>query len=167
MVSGPSGDLLTDPYCQLYKIRTNHWDHSISSHQTNMNCFVDFCLSCEKPCKAGAAFCSEACKLAQLDNCISEAGSSTYWDTKITHHYSNTSTSGLYLPPAIDFSTYRNQPTTPTFSSARTKRRSISEQARNDLNDYATAFDQTRTLKRRISMQSNDDDKRSTTSSRS
>lgn len=33
----------------------------------------------------------------------------------------------------------------------------LSEQAQNDLKDYVGSFDQTRTLRRRVSMQSNED----------
>jgi len=44
------------------------------------------------------------------------------------------------------------------YHNAKSKRR-ISEQARIDLDDYVTSFDHTRTLRRRISMQSSDDEK--------
>jgi hypothetical protein len=40
----------------------------------------------------------------------------------------------------------------------------LSEQAQNDLKDYVGSFDQTRTLRRRVSMQSNEDPKSSSKS---
>lgn len=124
-----------------------------------MDFFGDFCLNCDRQTH-GSVFCSQACRLTELDNYTNSAPSSpTYCDSKSIHRQSTNSSTGLYLPPAIDFSIYRTPSSRSVDSIQSTKpaQRRISEQARNDLNDYVTSFDQTRTVRRRISMQSNED----------
>jgi len=125
-----------------------------------MDFFGDFCLSCDAQTN-GSAFCSQACRLAELDNYTNPAPSSpTYWHTDSIYRPSMGTSSVLYLPPAIDFSVYRMPLATSKDSVRSTKsKRRISEQARIDLDDYVTSFDHTRTLRRRISMQSSDDEK--------
>lgn len=131
---------------------------------TNMDFFGDFCLTCDAQTN-GSVFCSQACRLAELDNYTSSTPSSPsspiYCDTKTSHRQSTGSNTGLYLPPALDFSVYRVPSSTSvsTVRSTESSQRRLSEQARNNLNDYVTSFDQTRTLRRRISMQGHDDGK--------
>lgn len=127
-----------------------------------MDCFGDFCLTCDAQTN-GSVFCSQACQLAELDNYTNSAPPSPvqHGFTTVRRRSSTRSNSGLYLPPAIDFSTYRSSSSKSLESIKATKstQRQISEQARSDLNDYVTSFDQTRTLRRRISMQSNEEAK--------
>lgn len=122
-----------------------------------MDCFGDFCLTCDAQTN-GTVFCSQACQLAELDNYASSAPSSpVQYDTNTVRRRSSTrSNSGLYLPPAIDFSAYRTASSKSLESVKTSKSNSfqISEQAQNDLNNYVTSFDQTRTVRRRISLQS-------------
>ena len=128
---------------------------------TTMDFFGDFCLTCDAQTN-GSSFCSQACRLTDLDNyTLSMPASPSYCDSSTIHRRSTGSAFGLYLPPAIDFSIYRVPSSTSVESvkSTKSSSRRISEQARNDLNDYATSFDQTRTLRRRISMQSNEEAK--------
>lgn len=125
-----------------------------------MDCFGDFCLTCDAQTN-GSAFCSQACQLAELDNyTTSSPPSPTQYDASAVRRPSARTNSGLYLPPAIDFSMYRLPASSNSIESIKSTKlapRRISEQARNNLNDYVTSFDQTRTLRRRISMQSNEE----------
>lgn len=125
-----------------------------------MDFFGDFCLACDKQTN-GTAYCSQACRLAELDlYTLSSPSSPTQSDAKpSSRKSSDAGSSGLYLPPAIDFSMYRVSSTTSITTAKSTASNSarISEKARHDLNDYVTSFDQTRTLRRRVSMQSNEE----------
>ncbi|KIX96304.1 uncharacterized protein Z520_08082 [Fonsecaea multimorphosa CBS 102226] len=131
----------------------------------------DFCLSCDRQTN-GTNFCSSACRLTQLDHYTlgSSTPSSSPRDTSITTFFSSSqrpsltiTTPGLYLPPAYDFSIHRTSSSNSLSTSfiSRPISPKLSEQAQNDLKDYAGSFDQTRTLKRRVSMQSNEDIKAS------
>ena len=156
-------------------------------HRVKMDCFADYCLSCDRQTN-GTPFCSQACRLAELDHCSPhEPLSPSYTDTEAAVQRATTpARSGFYLPPAFDFSLHRSrflppiqhtppsstanrasQPIThgrPSLSpsSSQTSLSSIktnqsyytklSEQAENDLKDYARSFDQVRTLRRRISL---------------
>ncbi len=129
----------------------------------------DFCLSCDRQTN-GSNFCSAACRLTQLDQyTLASSTPSSPRDTSITNFFSsqqrpslNVNTAGLFLAPAYDFSLHRN-PSSNSLSTVASRPVSpkLSEQARNDLKDYVGSFDQTRTLKRRVSMQSNEDMKAS------
>lgn len=158
-----------------------------------MDCFLDFCLSCDKQTTDGL-YCSQACRLADLE----KAGSSTTPSPMATsastfQHVSWSSpqldlSSRFHLPPAVNFNTHKtsapvstetraeeayqvtlpsqtsSHPISPrglTSSSSRSSLSSesesgvtpsggaISEQARHELRDYFSAFDQTREMKRR------------------
>lgn len=126
------------------------------NHIYKMDCFGDFCLHCDAQTN-GSIFCSQACRLSELDNFTqSTPNSPSYCDSKTIHRQSTGSNCGLFLPPAFDFSVYRvpSSSSMGSVKSTKPSRTQISEQSQNDLNDYVTSFDQTRTLRRRISMQS-------------
>lgn len=160
-----------------------------------MDFFGDFCLVCDKQTN-GTPFCSQACRLAELDQSLSSSEPSS---PVFARHETSQGTSrqmlrpamtGFQLLPAIDFMSYRRNrkprpsstqldKTTPllttkismpvetprssnltpsssqtSLSSLRTHSTSsggISEQAWNELRNYASSFDQVRTLKRRMS----------------
>ncbi|EXJ77028.1 hypothetical protein A1O3_10185 [Capronia epimyces CBS 606.96] len=132
----------------------------------------DFCLSCDRQTN-GTAFCSSACRLTQLDNNFNMAESST--SSSSLSGYTTTTSSvpqrsplsltptGLYLPPAYDFSLHRTSSSNSLSMSLSSRPHSpkISEQAQNDLKDYVGSFDQTRALRRRVSMQGRDEFKAS------
>lgn len=152
-----------------------------------MDCFLDFCLACDKQTTDGL-YCSQACRLADME----KAGTSaTPTPTAIEHISWPTSqldsSSVFHLPPAVDFNTrktstvaspesnvdegyqvnhsnqnsFHSLPHRLTPSSSRSSLSSasesgrtqtavaISEQARHELRDYFSAFDQTREMKRR------------------
>ena len=158
-----------------------------------MDCFGDFCLACDKQTN-GTPFCSQACRLAELDHTLSssEPASPMYTHEGASQRSAGPVTKGFHLPPAIDFLSYRrdrtfqsqthqtnasnaesqrvNEASTPTtlsycsnltpsssqtsLSSLHTTQSSpggISEQAWNELRNYASNFDQVRALKRRMS----------------
>lgn len=158
-----------------------------------MDCFGDFCLACDKQTN-GTPFCSQACRLAELDHSLSssEPASPIYTRWGSSQRSPGPITTGFQLPPAIDFSSYRRERKlqlstsqanssasashsiieastantlllasnlTPSssqtsLSSLRTNQSSaggISEQAWNELRNYASGFDQVRALKRRMS----------------
>src|ERR1700761_2872780 len=124
----------------------------------------DFCLSCDRQTN-NTNFCSSACRLTQLDQytLASSTPSSSPCDTSITNFFPtqkrpsvNVHTTGLFLPPAYDFSIHRTSSSNSLSTVAsRPISPKLSEQAQNDLRDYVGSFDQTRTLRRRVSMQSN------------
>jgi hypothetical protein len=64
----------------------------------------DYCLSCDRQMSEPSAYCSQACRLADLEKAgrvqtssqLSSSASST-----------SSSTNGFYLPPAVNFSAYK------------------------------------------------------------
>lgn len=75
-----------------------------------MECFGDFCLACDKPTN-GTPFCSQACRLAELDHSLSSSEPASPISTQ---HWSpqrspGPVTIGFQLPPAIEFSSYRRE----------------------------------------------------------
>jgi hypothetical protein len=130
----------------------------------SMDVFGGFCLACDGQTN-GTDYCSQTCRLAGLDHYGTyEPTSPIYCDTHtIARRPVGSVSSGLYLPPAIDFSVYRvsSSNSVLTLRNKPSTQARLSEKARNDLRDYVGAFDQTRTLRRRVSMQSTDSDKSS------
>ncbi|KAF2759798.1 hypothetical protein EJ05DRAFT_484704 [Pseudovirgaria hyperparasitica] len=63
---------------------------------TEMDWYHDYCLSCDRQLSEGA-YCSQACRLADLENTNSNTTSVN------THNHTH---SGFYLPPAVDFATH-------------------------------------------------------------
>jgi len=153
-----------------------------------MDCFTDYCLSCDRQTN-GTPFCSQACRLAELDHCSpQEPLSPSYTSSEaVGQTRVEAAKSGFYLPPAFDFSRHRTSPPatlkrvhSSTLKGTRTSQSTsngisnlsptssqtslssikttqsqcskLSEQAENDLKDYARSFDQVRTLRRRISL---------------
>lgn len=70
----------------------------------------DFCLSCDRQIAEGGTYCSQACRLADLE----KAGSMEQTSSQLSSSASSTSSStrGFYLPPAVNFSALK----TPTAS---------------------------------------------------
>ncbi|KAF2127202.1 hypothetical protein P153DRAFT_296050 [Dothidotthia symphoricarpi CBS 119687] len=67
---------------------------------------LDFCLSCDRQIAEGGTYCSQSCRLADLEkagNTESRASS------QLSSSASSTSSSnnGFYLPPAVNFSAYK------------------------------------------------------------
>jgi ECL1/2/3 zinc binding proteins len=79
---------------------------------TTMDCFGDFCLACDKQTN-GTPFCSQACRLAELDHSLSssEPASPGYTRHGTSQRSPGFVTTGFQLPPAIDFLSYRREKT--------------------------------------------------------
>jgi hypothetical protein len=140
-----------------------------------MNCFSDFCLACDKQTN-GTVYCSQICRLLEIAP-PSEPASPLYTDFKsIQQRSTGPIPSRFELSPAIDFSLYRTSssdtssarssmhlpsisrsPSQTSLTSTSTTQSAydnkLSEQVRKDLNSYAGYFDQTRTVRRRTSLQ--------------
>ncbi|KAJ9631955.1 hypothetical protein H2203_000356 [Taxawa tesnikishii (nom. ined.)] len=77
-----------------------------------MDCFPDFCLACDKQTTDGL-YCSQACRLADLEKAGSSApatpltpGSFSFEAASWASSHLGTG-SGFFLPPAVDFSSYK------------------------------------------------------------
>ena len=81
---------------------------------------TDFCLSCDQQTN-GSAYCSQACRMADLDRVNTSGSSSLESTSPLSLSSSSTSPvrSSFYLPPAIDFSAYRSSPVTFSRESSR------------------------------------------------
>ncbi|KAK2753941.1 hypothetical protein FQN54_007300 [Arachnomyces sp. PD_36] len=127
---------------------------------------LDFCLVCDRQ-TLGGAYCSQPCRLAELDR--SSAGSEPSSPTTSSAAWGNdasSSAAGLHLTPAFDFAAYKSHHPygttilTPSSSetslsslqsiSSTSRSSSVSDQARNELRDYASSFDHVRDWKRRL-----------------
>jgi ECL1/2/3 zinc binding proteins len=73
-----------------------------------MDCFGDFCLACDRQTN-GTPFCSQACRLAELDHSLSSSvpTSPIYTPHGSSHPGHGPVRNGFQLPPAFDFSSYR------------------------------------------------------------
>jgi hypothetical protein len=73
-----------------------------------MDCFADFCLSCDRQTN-GTPFCSQACRLAELDHSSPSLplSPSDSYSERASHRPPQPARPGFYLPPAFDFSLHR------------------------------------------------------------
>jgi hypothetical protein len=73
-----------------------------------MDCFADFCLSCDRQTN-GTPFCSQACRLAELDHSSTSlpVSPSDSYAERAAQRPSQPARRGFYLPPAFDFSLHR------------------------------------------------------------
>ncbi|RMZ79899.1 hypothetical protein DV738_g2966, partial [Chaetothyriales sp. CBS 135597] len=128
--------------------------------------FGDFCLTCDRQTEGGKNFCSQACRMATLDYYTSSEPSSPLYYEYSSSFHSSSINYGFSLPPAYNFTAHRTPSSSSlsTSSSASTSASApvtgtqsskMTEQVKNDLRDYVGLFDHTRTLRRRVSMQSN------------
>ena len=84
-------------------------------------CFLNYCLRCDGQ-TSGEAYCSQICRLADLETSVAGSEPSSPTDTKQCPMLSpptarSPTTGGFYLPPAFDFSVYRRSPPPSTTSS--------------------------------------------------
>ncbi|KAI9867189.1 MAG: hypothetical protein M1813_009467 [Trichoglossum hirsutum] len=166
----------------------------------------DFCLACDRQ-TSGGAYCSQACRLADLERASSGSDSSAPSSPTAAASWASSALgtgSGFYLPPPLNFAAYMSTVSSrsvsnrsfaaaspPTFripsfpsrshsnssnsiaghslkpilttSTSRSSLSSLqgssspegsvlSDQARNELRDYASCFDQVRDWKRRVTV---------------
>ncbi|KAK2747593.1 hypothetical protein FQN55_004947 [Onygenales sp. PD_40] len=70
---------------------------------------LDFCMVCDRQ-TLGGAYCSQACRLAEMDGCT-PSDSEPSSPTTASHQNpwaSHRAETGLHLDPAIDFTTYKS-----------------------------------------------------------
>lgn len=80
----------------------------------------DFCLSCDRQSVNGGAYCSQSCRLADLER--ASGGSSTASSPQTSPTSWTTPTpqgNGFYLPPALNFSAMSGRQTSSASSSPR------------------------------------------------
>jgi len=70
-----------------------------------MECFNDFCLSCDRQIAENGVYCSQSCRLADLERAGSTAQAPSQLSSSASS--SSSSNSGFYLAPAINFSAYK------------------------------------------------------------
>lgn len=81
-------------------------------HTVRMDCFADYCLNCDRQ-TYGTPFCSQACRLAELDH-SQEPTSPSYTNNGSGAQMTQRALkSGFYLPPAFDFSMHRTSRMSP------------------------------------------------------
>jgi len=78
-----------------------------SAMASNMECFNDFCLSCDRQIAENGVYCSQSCRLADLEKAGRiQAQTSSQLSTSASS--SASSTNGFHLPPAVNFSAYKS-----------------------------------------------------------
>lgn len=131
----------------------------------SMDCFQDFCLVCDKQCD-GAVYCSQSCRLADLENANRSAlpspasSNGSAWSAallermaaealQVAAQKSRTQTVKRAMTELQrdNRSTSRLSVTTTSTSIA-----GFTEQAHLELQEYFSSFDQTRATKRRSSV---------------
>ncbi|PGH17020.1 hypothetical protein AJ79_01404 [Helicocarpus griseus UAMH5409] len=137
---------------------------------------LDFCLVCDRQ-TLGGAYCSQACRLAEMDGSGSDSEpSSPTTATSFQNPWASQrvdTASGLQLGPAIDFTTYKSSHQIPSnnsypyssrqglspsssqtslssLNSVSSSSSTLSGQARSELEDYSGSFDKVRDWKRRL-----------------
>ncbi|PGH13807.1 hypothetical protein AJ80_06195 [Polytolypa hystricis UAMH7299] len=140
---------------------------------------LDFCLVCDRQ-TLGGAYCSQTCRLAELDACStgSEPSSPTTGPQNAWSSTRNENGLGL-LGPAIDFTAYKSPTSThyhypqtsfstyvqssrrgltpsssqtslSSLQSISTTTSALSDEVQSELDDYAGCFDRVRDWKRRL-----------------
>lgn len=74
----------------------------------------DYCIACERQ-TSGGAYCSQTCRLADLDPSLSGSEPATPTDGRFAPAYRAPS-AAFVLPPAFDFAAYRSHPPSATSS---------------------------------------------------
>ena len=73
------------------------------SHNTMASWNNEFCLSCDRQIAEGGVYCSQSCRLADLEKGTVQAPSHLSTSASSTSSSSN----GFYLPPAVNFASYK------------------------------------------------------------
>lgn len=139
----------------LYFLSRELRDSSLNPDRSSLSLFInfstitmatewslDFCLVCDRQ-TLGAPYCSQTCRLAELDLIPSEQlHSSSKANTTTTK--SSRSHSSRSLSPSSSQTSLSSLRSDSSLNSA------LSSQFQNELRDYASCFDQVRDLKRRM-----------------
>ncbi|KAF2004859.1 hypothetical protein P154DRAFT_425792 [Amniculicola lignicola CBS 123094] len=71
----------------------------------------EFCLSCDRQIAEGGTYCSQTCRLADLE----KAGTTPSSNLSSSASSTSSSTNGFYLPPAVNFSALKTSSTSRGF----------------------------------------------------
>ncbi|BCR87020.1 uncharacterized protein ACHE_31007A [Aspergillus chevalieri] len=103
---------------------------------------LDFCLVCDRQ-TLGGPYCSQTCRLAELDLVSSELPLPSSEAT-------TTTTKSSRSHPSRSLSPSSSQTSLSSLRSNISLNSALSNQFQNELRDYASCFDQVRDLKRRM-----------------
>jgi len=97
----------------------------------------DFCLTCDRQSVSGGAYCSQSCRLADLERASGGSSTTSSPQTSPTLWTAPTPQgNGFYLPPALNFSALSTQQTS---SSSSSPRGSISSSSTPPSTDFSSA----------------------------
>lgn len=105
---------------------------------------LDYCIACERQ-TSGGAYCSQTCRLADLDPSLSSSEPSSPTDPQFTAWTTSnrSSTAGFFLPPAFNFSAYRSNPSSAPTSRPVSMTNFSSQTAASSALSYMTTLSQT------------------------
>jgi len=73
----------------------------------------DYCLTCDHQCPAGAAYCSQSCRLADIESASCTSSNSSL--KSATNYSLPTPSNGFYLPPPLNFAEYASNSPSSSF----------------------------------------------------
>ncbi|PSN68734.1 hypothetical protein BS50DRAFT_586161 [Corynespora cassiicola Philippines] len=83
---------------------------------SQMEWSYDFCLSCDRQIAEGGIYCSQACRLADLEKAgHADSQTPSQLSSSASSSSSSSSTHGFYLPPAVNFSALKTPSTSKGF----------------------------------------------------
>ncbi|KAJ5138087.1 hypothetical protein N7526_004320 [Penicillium atrosanguineum] len=114
---------------------------------------LDFCLACDRQ-TSGGPYCSQSCRLVELDRTSTEEGSLPRQAAKShshshSHSRSSTADSNIDTQSARSLSASSSQTSLSSLRS-HASNATISDHLQDELRDYASSFDPVRDLKRRL-----------------
>lgn len=114
---------------------------------------LDYCLVCDRQ-TLGGPYCSQTCRLSEMDHVASETLRSPTTTKSPTHSQSETATAGTSTHSSRNLSRALSPSSSQTSLSSLRSNSSLnsilSDRFQNELRDYASSFDQVRDLKRRM-----------------
>ncbi|KAJ5684816.1 uncharacterized protein N7477_001161 [Penicillium maclennaniae] len=112
---------------------------------------LDFCLVCDRQ-TSGGPYCSQSCRLVELDRTSPEDSLQPRKATKShshSHSRSSTADSNIDMRSARSLSASSSQTSLSSLRS-HASNATISDHLQDELRDYASSFDPVRDLKRRL-----------------
>lgn len=120
-----------------------------NTHTMSTEWSLDFCLVCDRQ-TTGGPYCSQSCRLAELDRTSAEDDSSQKPRQAVNiHSRSSTADSNIDTRSARSLSASSSQTSLSSLRS-HASNATLSDQLQDELRDYASCFDPVRDLKRRL-----------------
>lgn len=110
---------------------------------------LDYCLVCDRQ-TLGGPYCSQSCRLAELDHVTSEALRSSTTKGVTTHSYQSGTSAYSSWNVTRALSPSSSHTSLSSLRSSSSLNSTVSDRFQNELRDYASSFDQVRDLKRRM-----------------